>query len=213
MLIQFQHIAQNYKLNPINSILHIGAHKCEEKNAYNAFGFNDKNIFWIEANPNIVNLFYQDSNINIFNYVISNKDNEIVDFIITNNGESSSILELDEHKIEHPWVIETERIKLKTTTIDTFFNIHKDIIDASLIEFINIDIQGAELFALEGMEKFLKSDKNNVKVIYLEVNTKHLYKDCPLVHDIDDYLQQFDFYRVETTLTQHGWGDAVYLKK
>jgi FkbM family methyltransferase len=214
MLIPFQHIFKTYNLNPLKSILHIGAHKCEERNAYHSCGFTDKNIFWIEANPHIVELFHNedDKNIQIFNAVVSNKDYETVDFIITNNGESSSILELDEHKKEHPWVHETERLKLKTTTIDTFLNFHKDIIDANSIEFINMDIQGAELLALQGMENFLKSDKNNVKVIYAEVNTKHLYKDCALVHEIDEFLEAFNFHRVETTMTQHGWGDAIYFR-
>ena len=29
--------------------------------------------------------------------------------------------------------------------------------------------------------------------------------------EIDNYLLQFNFKRVLTNMTQHGWGDAVYI--
>ena len=75
--------------------------------------------------------------------------------------------------------------------------------------FINFDIQGAELNGIKSMEKYL----NDVDYIYTEVNIKHLYKNCPLLDEIDEYLDKYDFTRVETHLTQHGWGDAFYIRK
>ena len=54
---------------------------------------------------------------------------------------------------------------------------------------------------------------NNFQYIYIEVNRKHLYKDCALVDDIDNYLKQYKFERVLTSWTDREWGDAFYIKK
>ena len=51
-----------------------------------------------------------------------------------------------------------------------------------------------------------------VHYIYTEVNIKHLYKDCALISEIDDFLEQYNFFRRETVMTQNGWGDALYVR-
>jgi hypothetical protein len=52
----------------------------------------------------------------------------------------------------------------------------------------------------------------HIDIIYSEVNTSHLYKDCKLIGDIDSLLEPFGFIRVVTKMTEHGWGDAIYIK-
>jgi hypothetical protein len=47
--------------------------------------------------------------------------------------------------------------------------------------------------------------------MYLEVNEKELYKDCGLINDVDNFLSQYNFKRVLTKMTTHGWGDALYI--
>lgn len=74
--------------------------------------------------------------------------------------------------------------------------------------FWNFDIQGAELLALKGADKYIK----NVDAIYLEVNEKELYKNCGLIHEIDAFLSNYGFTREITFMTPHGWGDALYVK-
>ena len=72
-----------------------------------------------------------------------------------------------------------------------------------------MDIQGAEFLALKGM-------KNNLKYldyIYLEVNDTHVYENCGLISDIDDFLREYGFIRVETCMTDFHWGDALYIRK
>lgn len=77
-------------------------------------------------------------------------------------------------------------------------------------DFINLDIQGAELNAIKG----LGSRLNNVNWIYTEVNKKRLYKDIYLVADIDKYLSLYGFKRIATYwIPGVGWGDALYIKK
>ena len=61
--------------------------------------------------------------------------------------------------------------------------------------------------ALKGATQSIKY----AKVLYLEVNEKELYKNCGLITDIDIFLSQYNFKRVLTNMTSHGWGDALYI--
>jgi FkbM family methyltransferase len=201
MLINLDYLKLKYRLD-INGIIHIGAHELEEKWIYNKLGINK--IIWIESNQSLVNRF-KDSGENIYCATISDKDNEEKEFILTNNIQSSSILELKTHKTEHPHVYEISRYKVKTKTLDKL--ISENNIDSSEFNFLNIDIQGAELLALKGAVNTLK----NMKYLYLEVNEKELYEGCAMINDIDEYLNSFGFKRVETKMTHHGWGDAFYI--
>ena len=206
MLISFKEINNNYNLN-IQNILHIGAHKAEESNDYFANG--TKRVIWIEANPDLAELLKNslESGKNIIlNDVVSDKDNEEVSFMITNNGQSSSILELGTHKHLFPDVYVNKQITLFTKRVDTIFNNNK--LKFEEIDFINLDIQGAELLALKGINDF-----KNVKAIFTEINTEHVYKNCALVEEIDEYLLKFGFIRKETKMWEnHPWGDALYIK-
>jgi hypothetical protein len=80
------------------------------------------------------------------------------------------------------------------------------------INFINLDIQGVELNALKSMEKYLEN--SGIEYIFTEVNTEHVYKDCGLLSEIDEYLGRFGFDRVETKMWMDcGWGDAFYIRR
>lgn len=204
MLIRIHDLVAKYGLN-ISGILHIGAHMCEELGDYLQMGVAEDQIIWIEANESIATQAQSaHPKAKIYNLTVSDCDGKNVELIITNNGQSSSILELDYHKIAHPHVIEVARQKKVTMTVDTFLSENK----ISCGNFVNIDIQGAELLALKGMTKTLAG----VDYLYLEVNTKHLYKDCALLDEIDTYLAGYGFTRVEIKMTEHSWGDAFYVK-
>ena len=145
-------------------------------------------------------------NINIVQAVITDKDDEELSFMITNNKASSSIFNFGTHAIEHPYVFEIERRQLKSITLNTLFE--RNNIPHDRYDFINIDIQGAELKALKGATHILP----HIKAIYAEVNEKMLYEGAVLLPELDEYLATFNFKRVITNMTQHGWGDALYIK-
>lgn len=206
MLIKFSDIVNKY--GKPNGVVHIGAHLMEERDDYISQGLN--NTIWIEANPSVYknidfinNGTYSEK---AFNYAISDIDDQFFSLNVTNNGQSSSILELDKHKIHHPHIYVTEVIDIKSKRIDTLFR--ENNINDTEYDFVNLDIQGAELLAIKGFGDLI----NNFKYIYTEINTNHLYKDCALVDDIDNYLSKYGFIRVETSMTQYEWGDALYIK-
>jgi len=138
--------------------------------------------------------------------MITNEDNKEMSFNVSNNVQSSSIYEFGTHLQEHTWVHYVDKIIQKSITVDTFFKINN--IDASKYNFWNFDIQGAELLALKGAINSIKY----AKILYLEVNEKELYKNCALIGDIDNFLEEYHFRRVDTEMSVHGWGDAFYVR-
>ena len=208
MLISTDDIYRFFSQNNIHfeGVLHIGAHECEELPFYRTLGVSPENMIWVDAIQSKVNEATAKGIPNVYNAVITDKDNEEIEFNVSNNVQSSSVLEFGTHSHEHPWVVFVDKIKAQTITIDSFFE--KNNLDASKYTFWNFDIQGAELLALKGATKSIQ----HAKALYLEVNEKELYKNCALIDEIDEFLSQYKFKRVITKMTQHGWGDAIYIK-
>lgn len=193
----------------ITGIIHIGAHECEERINYllKFHNITDDDIIWIDALSEKVDTIKKNyPTIKIYNECISEQDNESIIFNVTNNYQSSSFLKLKEHLIEHPDIHKIKEIEMKTKTLKTFYRENNFSYDR--FNFMVLDIQGAELLALKGANEIL----DYIDFIYLEVNTKELYENCALIGDIDNYLNNFNFKRKDTLMTEHGWGDAFYVK-
>jgi len=193
----------------VNGIIHIGAHECEERYQYllKFHNVTDNEIIWIEALKDKVDYIKTTyPGVKIFNECISDKDNESISFKVTNNYQSSSILNLKEHLVEHPDIYEVNKIEMKTKTLKTFYNENNFAYDQ--FNFISLDIQGAELLALKGSQEIL----NFVDYLYIEVNTKEIYENCGLLEDVEKYLESFGFKRQNILITHHGWGEAFYAK-
>ena len=203
MLIPLHELVQKYNIQ-FKGILHVGAHECEELNDYERYIRRNK-ILWIEGLPQKVQISKEKyPSVLIENAVVSDVE-ETVKFNVSNNGQSSSILEFGLHSTFHPTV---HYIGYYTATTKLL----KDIICNYDIDynFLNLDIQGAELKALKGMESYL----HKVDYIYSEVNSDYVYKECALIGEIDDYLLQFGLHRVETKWAgECRWGDAFYIRK
>jgi len=207
MLISFEEIKKQLlsKNISITGSFHIGAHDCEELSIYNQLGLTPEDVVWIDAISSKVNEALNRGIPNVYNAVITDVDDDEVTFRMSNNIQSSSVLEFGTHSQEHPSVVYVFETKCQSITVDTFFE--RNCIDASKYNFWNFDIQGAELMALKGATQSIKY----AKAIYLEVNEKELYKNCGLITEVDDFLSQYKFKRVSTCMTQHGWGDALYI--
>lgn len=202
MLIPLHQLVKKYNIN-FNGILHVGAHECEELKDYEIYISRDK-ILWVEALPKKIELCkHRYPGINIENAIVSDKVENVV-FKVSNNGQSSSILDFGLHSQFHPHVHYITAFEGKTSLL-------KDILPKYNINynFLNFDIQGAELKALKGMEEYL----HTVDYLYTEVNSDYVYKECALISELDDYLSKFHLVRVETSWTDFKWGDAFYIKK
>lgn len=215
MLIDFKSLFKKYNIKP-KGICHIGGNIGEEFPVYMELGITRQ--VWVEANPRMYKILVENIKSNpeaiAWCFCAGDENKEVVLHESNNAGQSSSILELGTHKTAHPEVHYIADIRTRMYRLDNFFNPLGDKndsdFDLSGIDFLNIDIQGAELMALKGMGDLL----HQFKWAYLEVNKAHLYEGCALVEEIDEYLLKFGFERVETKWCgNNNWGDALYIKK
>jgi FkbM family methyltransferase len=196
-------LVRDYGVNP-RVIAHVGAHKGEEHQQY--LKVKPTSVYWFEANPDQVTYlserFQDEGTQHVVHGAVWDTDDETLDFKITNNTLSSSLFDLGEHSKKYPDIVSEREISVKTLRLDTFFA------EKQLPDFINLDIQGAELQALKGAALILHS----VSHIYTEVSHIELYLGAPLAGEMDLYLTKLGFKKVMTRkLPKDGWGDVLYI--
>lgn len=202
MLLPPSKLRQYFGVAPVG-VLHVGAHHGEELIGYRKASFGK--VVWVEAQPELVAQLRQrvepegDVVIQACAWSISGLKKTLH---ITNNGESSSLYTLGTHETHHPAIKIVEEVEMSTSALSDV--IPKD----SVFDFINIDIQGAELEALKGLGHRLDS----VTWVYLEVNREQLYNGIPQVGEISEWLRKNGFARAVALWTPYNWGDALFVR-
>ncbi len=203
MLISPSYLRIIWNIRP-SGILHVGGHLAEESKFYSKV-WPDIFTIWVEAQENKCDEMRKnlDPRLNlVLNGAAWGEAGIRKIMKITNNSQSSSLLDLKLHSDIYP------DIKVVSEFAVTTFCIDKILDEFPNIDFINLDVQGAELEALKGGGEALR----RIKWIYTEINKKELYKNCCLVSDIDTFLGSFGFKRVETRwIPRVFWGDAIYV--
>ena len=153
------------------------------------------------------------------------KANEKRKLYITNHPMCSSLYKPNEELIKLYNNFEVaylkEEVEIDTISLDYFIDIHK----IGNIDFIKIDVQGAELDIFQGASKTLK----NVLKIVCEVEFIPHYENQPLFGDVCNYLIEHDlmfnkflglagralkpisFNNNPNLPSQHIWTDAVFV--
>ena len=216
MLIDIFNIFSELNIHP-KGVIHLGAHKGEELILYKKLKI--KNVLLYEANKKLINYlkfksflfnFLFKMNIKVINKAIYNEDS-CCRLNITSNTQSSSILNLGLHKNLYPNITKKDEKLVDGATLNSEFKNFYNINDFNVL---NMDIQGSELLALLGSANII----NNLDVIYTEINYDHIYENCALISEIDDYLMKHGFTRFKTKTIKDSegrpmWGDALYVKK
>lgn len=206
MLLDLERIAEQRELK-ITGVLHVGAHLAEEAKMYDRMGIFP--VYWVEGNPDnipaIKQAVHKYDGI-VIQALITDKDRRPTTFHITNyDSMSSSILEFGTHPQFSPDTVFVDHRELESRTLDSLWKEWKQFPD---VNFLNMDLQGAELLALKGALRLLPQ----LDYIYTEVNVDEVYKGCALMDELDSFL--FDYERVETGLVpRQGWGDALYVRR
>jgi FkbM family methyltransferase len=211
-----------FKKNSPLIIFEIGACEGEDSIRY-ANLFPRSKIYAFEPLPENVERItiniqvYKKSNILVFPYALSDTTGSSTFYVSSgvptgqeNNNDwdfgnkSSSLLSPDKHIDLVKFIDFKRKIVVKTITLDEFCQ-NNQIIG---IDFIHMDVQGAELMVLSGGKKSLTS----IKAIWLEVSKVTLYKDQPLYEDIEKFMSENNFVLIKDTVDDIT-GDQLYVSR
>jgi hypothetical protein len=182
-------------------VLHVGANTCQELPLYKSLGF--ENRLWIEPNSDLE--FPEGET--IIHTAISNRiSSHDFMYLANNNGESSSLLEPKEHLSKYQEIDFSHKFLL--TSITTLEFILIDLVTLSDFNYLVLDIQGNELRALKSLGSFA----NHFEVIITEAYTEELYFGCGKLHEIKEFLINYELVEWSPEVGK-GWGDAAFIRK
>lgn len=212
-----------FKKNESLIFFDIGACEAEDSIRYSLL-FPNARIFAFEPRKDncekAIDLIkkYKVTNIVLENIALSNK-NGVADFFLSEgepddfknnenwnygNKSSSLLAPTDEIKNHTSWISFNKKIEVKTQRLDDY------VADKAIsqIDFMHIDVQGAERMVLEGSGNFI----DKIKMIWTEVEAVQLYSGQPLKADILKYMQENNFINILDTVNEVT-GDQLYINR
>ena len=102
----------------------------------------------------------------------------------------------------HKWLRFQKKHKVQVVTLESIAN----QTDISSVDFIHMDVQGAEMMVLKGAGDFLKK----VSCIWLEVVTQPIYESQVCADQIQEFLKKMGFLKVFESISG-GSGDHFYV--
>jgi FkbM family methyltransferase len=172
--------------------------------------FPSSSIFAFEPLSKNVELIYSNletysiSNIKVVQLALSDKKGQEKFYVSSGSPEelkstdwdygnkSSSLLPPDKTKEVLDWLKFDHVEIVETNTLFEFC--HENNI--KLIDYIHMDVQGAELLVLKGSKELIKK----IKMIWLEVENVSLYKDQPLKKDVESFMMLNGFTKIKDTV-------------
>tara|TARA_R110000824_G_C15156848_1_gene671531 strand:+ start:617 stop:1243 length:627 start_codon:yes stop_codon:yes gene_type:complete len=207
MMLDFHNLIKKYDMH-ITGVIHIGGHIGKEYDEYQKINTIKHMVFYEPDPDSFLKLkarVSHDERVICVNRALGPFSCEAhLHREHNNNGQSNSLLEPYKHTHIYPDIVFNEKLKVKVDPLDRYKTSPK-------FNFINMDVQGAELNVLLGASKTLE----NIDYIMTEVNRDELYKNCALIEDIDYFLSKYNFERVEEEWDRDNpvWGDAFYIKR
>lgn len=204
MILDFDYVYKKYDLN-ISGILHIGGHYGNVISDYQKYNVSNIVLFEpLSDNFSILseNISKTNGNIIAHKVALGNENRKVVMNVSDNEGQSSSVLNPKVHLTAHPEVsfIGTEEVEMKK--LDDYN--YKDY------NMMVIDVQGYELEVFKGGVKTLE----HIDYIFCEVNRDEVYEGNAKIEEVDEFLLQQGFGRVEVEwYYSQVFGDAFYMRK
>lgn len=227
-MIELKEMCRTYDMN-IRGVIHVGAWEGCETKAYSDLGIKD--VVLIEANPqryqNLletlqtgrhcvwgVPLKYEQlpqSNGDIMkgyiahNYAITDREGTIVFNLSDYDGGTDSIFQINDWGRDSSWVPyqHTAKVEVPTTTLDTLIG------EDERYNFLNIDVEGAELLVLKGAEKVLEG----IDYILLETQDRVRFEGSCTRGELTEFLIPKGFYLANYFDTGKQWGDCLFIKR
>jgi FkbM family methyltransferase len=183
--------------------------------------FPNARIFAVEALPNNLALIkanldkYAVNNVEVLPFALSNETGTCNFYVSSGQPEdsekdrdwdygnkSSSLLPPNKHLEIVPWVKFQNTINVETKTLNNVC-VEKNI---ASIDFIHMDVQGAELKVLIGADELIKK----IRVIWLEVEAIELYENQPLKQEVEKFMRDKNFRKIKDTVDDIS-GDHLYI--
>lgn len=137
-------------------------------------------------------------------YTSSGRPDEIQTDLDWDFGNKSSSLLPPEINNLPKWLNFDNVINVQAMTLNFFLETN-NIVE---VDFVHMDVQGAEMKVLEGAKEKLK----NIKAIWLEVSNVELYKGQPLTNEIQLFMQNNNFQLIKSEFVGE-FGDQFYLNE
>jgi FkbM family methyltransferase len=234
MMIPLQEILNKYELKP-KGVIVVGAHWAEEHNQFldcgitnfvyvepcresfrkmvrTAFGFRfpeDVLPEWAYESGRTSLTNYEKFGVistTTFNVACGEEEGDFPMYVShQNQGQSNSLLKPELHTIQHPEVVFDDAEVVRVIPLDKLpFN-------RGDYDMLYMDVQGAEGLVLKGAEETLR----NINFIMTECNRGQTYEGNMEIEEMDAFLGERGFVRVETYWPSPNWtwGDACYIRK
>lgn len=206
MLINFQESTRKHNLK-ISGIIHVGAHYGQEYADYARAGVRE--VVFIEpcqkAFETLQATLGQTPGVTLIQSACGSEFSiATMNVEQANQGMSNSLLKPAKHLQQYPSIqfFETEEVEVHPLD-ELMGHISGDY------NTLVMDVQGYELEVLKGAIKTLEG----IAYIYTEVNRDEVYEGCAKVHQLDSFLSDRGFTRVETSWAGGTWGDAWYIRQ
>ncbi|MCF3607973.1 FkbM family methyltransferase [Planktothrix agardhii 1033] len=208
MKLNFPDLCQHHNITPRGIIL-IGAYDGKTLKRLNLP--NTVKILVIDANQGAVERlqenFADSPNIQVVQAAIANH-NDTVTLHLTSLESSSSILPWKQYSEIYPNIKEIQQLTLSSRTLDTL--LEELNLSPSDFNILILDIQGAELLALEGANQLL----NTLDAIYTNVHYQELFEGGALAEEVNQFLSDYQFDIVAEDTPYHpAWGEAFYVRQ
>jgi FkbM family methyltransferase len=202
-------------------IFDIGSCEGEDSIRYSRL-FSNARIYAFEPLPHNLEMIkfqiekYNAKNVSFFQIALGDEIGE-ADFFISSGqqdktvpkedwdfgNKSSSLLAPHENiKQIFPWLEFSEKIKVPVNTLENFCAQH----GVQKIDFIHLDVQGAELKVLLGAGDNIKK----INVVWMEVENIPLYEGQPLKQDVENFMRKHGFVKVVDAVSDQA-GDQLYV--
>ena len=185
---------------------------------------SDLNLILVEPDPDEVEELRKHHQGDILPYALWSKETELV-LNINNSEGTSSLFESNTSflsQFEDMQRFDTKnKITISTKTIDSLVS-SGELTD---LDFMKIDVQGAELDVFKGGKDYLK---NNLVGLEVEVEFSPMYQDQPLFSEVDTFVRQelgLELWDIRKTYWKYPqkrkpnackgrliFGDALYLR-
>lgn len=147
-------------------------------------------------------------NINVIDAVVGNTEG-MIDFSVSMDSAYSSIIPTNRKS-------EKEKIHAKVTTLDSYFYSDKEKVD-----FIKVDVEGAELLVLKGAERLLTDEESGPRAVLIELNAENQEAYGYTPWDIIQLMKKYDFdaYSLTFNGVEQGWPrngareDVLFIKE